>query len=100
MMVERFSALECAKMFNVECSPEGKPKGVKVRYIEAPYAFNDVNCPLWTIRKRKQSKRVRMFEDSIKPGITEHEPGTKGRVDDLARFYDANTEAEISAFNV
>ena len=100
MMVERFSALECAKMFNVDCSPTHKPKGAKVRWVDAPYAFNDCNLPLWTIRKRKVGKRVRPFADSIKPGITTFEPGTKGRVADLARFYDEHAKDEVSAFNV
>lgn len=99
-MIKQFSAFECAAMFNVDCNPQGKVKSAKVRYIEEPYAMNDINVPLWTFKKRRVSKRVRpMFDDNIKPGITEHEPG-KGRVADLVKFYAEHAANEESAFDI
>lgn len=99
-MIKKFSAFECARMFNVDCNPQGRVKSAKVRYIEEPYALNDINVPLWTFKKRKVSKRVKHYCDSIKPGITEHEPGTKERVADLVRWYAEHAANEESAFEV
>jgi hypothetical protein len=49
-------------------------------------------------RKIKKSKRSRPFwEDSVKAGVTTAPPGS-GRVNDLARFYDANASCKVSAF--
>jgi hypothetical protein len=87
-MIRQFSDAECANMFYVE------KNGKKVRLAKI----------------KKQSKRAMPFADSIKSGITEHEPGTAGRVADLAKFYqshmvesaDGNWELndDVSAFNV
>lgn len=101
-MVRKFSAIECARMFNVDLSvscPE--IANVKMRHSDAPYHMNDCQVPLWGFRKRKASKRVRpAFCDTIKAGVTEHEPGTKGRVADLAKWYAEHAVNEESAFNV
>jgi hypothetical protein len=98
---ERFTAFELAQMFNVDCDPNcSKRNTLRVRYIEANYAFNDVRVPLLVNRKRKVSKRVKHYCDEIKSGITTHEPGTKGRVADLAKWYAANAANEESAFEV
>jgi hypothetical protein len=97
----RFSDFELSQMFNVDCDPNCKVRHtLRVRYIEEPYAFNDIKVPLLVNKKRKVTKRVKHYCDSIKPGITTHEPGTKARVADLAKFYAENREAEISAFEV
>ena len=99
-LTERFTMFELAEMFNVDCDPACKDrKTLRVRYIDEPYALNDTKVPLLVRRKRRLTKRVRpMFDDRIKPGVTEHEPGTKGRHADLIAFYAANAEAEISPF--
>lgn len=56
---------------------------------------------LFTFKKRKLSKRHKMHvDDNIKPGVTIHEPGTKGRVEDLVKFYAENSANEVSAFEV
>jgi hypothetical protein len=97
---ERFSDVELARMFNVECDPNGEDRNAKARYIDAPYAFNDINCPLWTIRKRtlkRGEKKARQTEDFVRPGITTAKPGSD-RVADLAKFYAENAEEEKSAF--
>lgn len=101
-MVREFSALECAKMFNVDLAvtcPE--IANVKMRHSDAPYATNDCQVPLWHIRKRvRKSKRVRpAYDDSIKAGITSEPPG-KGRVADLVRWYAEHANKEESAFEV
>lgn len=72
--------------FNVECSDNWASP-------------NSLSIPLWKVKvlKAKPNKRVKHTCDKIKAGITAANPG-KGRVDDLARFYDANAESEISAF--
>lgn len=97
---ERFSAFELAEMFNVDCDPNCKTRNtLRVRYIDEPYALNDCKVPLLVRRKRTASKRVRpMFADDLKAGVSEYEPGTKGRVADLIKFYAANAAAEISPF--
>lgn len=98
---ERFTAFEMAEMFNVDCDPScTNRKTLRVRYLDEPYAFNDCKVPLLVRRKRKVSKRVRpMFADDLKVGVSTFEPGTKGRVADLIKFYAANAAAEVSAFN-
>lgn len=70
--------------FNVDCAPTG---------------LFSMNVPLLKVRVRKAkvSKRVKHTCDKIKAGITEEAPG-RSRVDDLARFYDANAAGEVSAF--
>lgn len=90
-LTERFTAFELAEMFNIDCNPECMDrKTVRVRYIDEPYAFNDTKVPLLIRRKRKVTKRVRPFNDSLKAGISEYEPGTKGRHADLVAWYAAN----------
>lgn len=88
-LTERFTMFEIADMFQLDCDPTCMDrKTVRVRYFDAPYAFNDTKVPLLIRRKRKVSKRVRpMFDDNLKAGISEYEPGTKGRVADLIAFY-------------
>ena len=96
---ERFTTFELFDMFQIDCDPNCMDrKSLRVRYIEAPYALNDTKVPLLIRRKRKVTKRVKHYCDSIKAGVTEYEPGTKGRYADLVKFYRANTEAEISPF--
>jgi hypothetical protein len=75
---------ELFSMFNVDCAPTG------------PFSMN---VPLLKVRVRKPKadKRVKHTCDKIKGGITTANPG-KGRVDDLARFYDAHASQEVSAF--
>jgi hypothetical protein len=99
-LTERFTAFELSQMFNIDCNPDcDYRQGLRVRYIDEPYAFNDCKVPLLINRKRKLSKRVRpMFDDNLKAGISEYEPGTKGRLADLVAFYADNAEAEISPF--
>ena len=97
----RFSDFELFSMFNVDCDAECKTRNtLRVRYIEAPYVFNDCKVPLLVSRKRKPTKRVKHYCDEIKSGITRCEPGTKGRVADLAKWYSAHAESEESAFKV
>ena len=99
-LTERFTAFELSQMFQIDCDPACMDrKTFRVRYIDEPYAFNDTKVPLLINRKRKLSKRVRpMFDDCLKAGISEYEPGTAGRHADLVAFYAANAEAEISPF--
>lgn len=99
-LTERFTMFEIAEMFNIDCDPQCMDrKSLRVRYIDEPYAFNDTKVPLLVRHKRKLTKRVRpMFADNLKAGISEYEPGTKGRYNDLVAFYAANREAEISPF--
>jgi hypothetical protein len=96
----RFSDLELFRMFNVDCNPTCDGRKVRTKTVDAPYVFNDIKVPLLVSRKRKASKRVRHYDDQIKAGVTNSEPGTKARVADLAKFYAANMESETSAFNV
>jgi hypothetical protein len=102
MHEERFTDVQMATMFNVDLAPTCKVRGkLRVRWIEAPYAFNDCKMPLLVVRKSKKStKRVRHFDDTIKSGVTIHEPGSKGRVADMVKFYAANAANEVSAFEV
>jgi hypothetical protein len=96
---ERFTAFELAEMFNVDCDPSCMDrKTVRVRHIDEPYAFNDTKVPLLVRRKRRITKRVKHYDDRIKPGVTEFGPGTKQRHADLVRFYAENAESEISPF--
>jgi hypothetical protein len=83
-MTKNFTEAELFSMFNVDCAPTG------------PFSMN---VPLLKVRvrKAKPNKRVKHTCDKIKTGITEEAPG-KSRVDDLARFYDANASQEVSAF--
>lgn len=98
-LTERFTAFELADMFNIDCDPECmNRKSLRVRYIDEPYAFNDTKVPLLIRRKRKVSKRVRPFNDNLKAGVSEYEPGTKGRHADLVAFYATHAEAEESPF--
>ena len=100
-LANRFSDFELFAMFNVDCDTECKTRNtLRVRYIEAPYAFNDTKVPLLVNRKRKVSKRVKHYCDEIKSGVTTHGPGTKGRVADMVRFYAANAASEVSVFEV
>lgn len=96
---ERFTTFELAEMFNVDCDPNcADRKTLRVRYLDEPYAFNDTKVPLLVRRKRKATKRVKHYDDRIKAGVTEYEPGTKGRYADLVAFYAANADKEISPF--
>ena len=96
---ERFTTFELFDMFQLDCNAECMDrKTLRVRYIDAPYALNDTKVPLLIHRKRKVSKRVRPFNNNLKAGVSEYEPGTKGRHADLVAFYAANREAEISPF--
>jgi hypothetical protein len=96
---DRFSDFELSQMFNVDCEPNCRNRGkMRVRYVEAPYALNDTKVPLLVNRKRKVSKRVKYYDDTIKSGITTHEPGTKKRVADLIKWYDKNAKNEESPF--
>lgn len=101
-LTERFTMFELADMFNVDCDPNCQNRRkLRARYIEAPYALNDCNMPLLVRRKRKLSKRVRpMFDDNLKAGISEYEPGTKGRHADLVAWYAANAVNEESPFEI
>jgi len=95
---ERFSDFEISQMFNVDCEPDCRNRGkMRVRYIEAQYALNDTKVPLLVNRKRKVSKRVKHYNDTIKPGITTREPG-KGRVADLIRYYQNPANEGVSPF--
>ncbi len=80
------SEAELFGLFNVECATSWSSP-------------NSLNVPLLKVkvRKVKVSKRVKHTCDKIKDGITQEAPG-RSRVDDLARFYDANSAAEASAF--
>jgi hypothetical protein len=83
-MMKSLTDAELFAMFNVDCAPT------------TPFSMN---VPLLKVRVRKAkvSKRVKHTCDKIKAGITEEAPG-RSRVADLARFYDANAEGEVSAF--
>jgi len=89
MVVENFgvSDAELFTMFNIELG--GVDWG------------EYVSVPLWRVKRRKPSKRAKKHVgDNIKPGVTIHEPGTKGRVEDLVKFYAENSANEVSAFEV
>lgn len=91
---DRFTDLEIARMFSLDCNPSDAGAETRVRYHEEKYCFNDIKVPLWTIRKRKQSQRVGKYgfdQDNVKPGITNKPPGSD-RVADLAKFYAENPE--------
>lgn len=96
---DRFSDFELFEMFNVECDPNADQQKTRVRYIEEPYVFNDVKVPLLVRRKRKVSKRVRHYNDTIRAGVTSQPPG-KGRVADLAKYYQDPTNEGVSPFEV
>lgn len=97
---ERFSDFELFQMFSLDCDPKAESRTSKVRYVEERYVFNDVKVPLWTNRKRRLPKRVKHFEDHIKPGITAEPAGSKGRLAALVAFYAENHESEVSAFDI
>ena len=90
---ERFSELELAEMFNVEC---GRLDDGQLTDVEG------TSEPLWTIQKREQprdrSRGRRVGTDHIRDGITEAAAGTADRVAALAAFYAAHENDELSAF--
>jgi hypothetical protein len=100
---DRFSEMEMFGFFNVELLPGGERKdGSRQSDIDAPYAFNDVLVPMWKETKRKLTRgeaAACQDEDNIKPGISQHKPGSQ-RVADLAKFYAENADEEKSAFFV
>lgn len=101
--VKTFSDLDCAKMFTLELSPNSDSRR-KARFFDEPFCFNDVRVPLWSIQKRwiyKKKNRHGNFPDSIKPEICDEScpPGSKGRIEALAAFYDKHEKDEISAFS-
>ena len=100
---DRFSEMELFSMFNIECLPGGERKdSSKQTDVEEKYCFNDVLVPLWKETKRelpRGEKKAVQDEDNIKPGISQHKPGSQ-RVADLAKFYAENAEKEESAFFV
>jgi len=78
-----------------------------MKYVEAPYVFNDIKVPLWTIRKRKLKRGERKAQqvgDHLREGISTHPPGSRGRIADLAAHYSevaADPSAEVeSAFDI
>lgn len=99
---ERFTEVELGTMFNVDCDPSCKVRhNLRVRWNDEPYAMNDTKVPLLVVRKAKKvSKRVRRYCDSVKPGVTTHKPGTKGRVADMVKWYAEHAANEESAFEV
>ena len=103
---ERFSDLQLFDMFNVECTPDkGWNQSSRRKYDDTSrYCFNDIKVPLWSTRKRsltRGEKNALQSNDNIRQGISQHTPGSKGRIEDLARFYagvTAETEEGQSAF--
>lgn len=97
----RFSEFEMFQMFNIDCDPNIDAREVRVRYIEEPYSFNDIRCPLLVLHKRTKRVGRRKFHDTdadqIKDGITNEPPGSKGRIEALRRHY---ATSEESAFKV
>ena len=80
--------LDLFRMFNVNC---GKTKsGHTIR--------------LWSIRKHKLSRGEKnAMQDQDYCTISEHPPGSQGRIDDLAAHYagvDWDTEDHESAFDI
>lgn len=77
------------RIFNIEYpqdKPGPTPKGWRFK-------------PIRKKKKKKKKKRIAL-NDNIRNGVTIHPPGSKERVADLAAFYAANGDNEISAFNV
>jgi len=101
----RFTDTELAAMFTVDCAPSIEwDEASRSKNTVAPYVFNDIKVPLWTITKRTPSRGERaalQSEDHIRDGISDHAPGSEGRVADLARYYGGvewDTEFHDSAF--
>lgn len=92
---ERFTDLEIAKMFTVDCNPTiPHNQGSRMPHIEEPYVFNDVRVPLWTIRKRNPSRGERkalQTDDNIRSEVSTNPPGSKGRIEDLKAYYQGVT---------
>ena len=85
----RFSEFEMFQMFNVECDANADPLTVKS-------GQSDLKIPLWVYRKReKKTSRVRLpaIGDTIKDGVTNEPPGSKGRVEALRRWHEQHTES-------
>jgi len=86
---ERFSEMEMFGMFNIAYETTLKDGTKRV-----------VN--MWKETRRKLTRgeaAACQDEDNIKPGISQHRPGSQ-RVADLAKFYAENAEEEKSAFFV
>jgi len=99
---DRFTEFELFQMFNVDCDPNIDPSEVRTPYVDGKYEFNDCHCPMWRNVKRelpRGEKNAVQDEDNIKPGISQHKPGSQ-RVADLAKFYAENANEEKSAFFV
>ena len=96
---DRFTPLELATMFNVDCAPSIEwDEASRMRGIEERYVFNDIKVPLWTITKKTPSRGVKHAihgEDNIKETVSNHPPGSTGRIADLMAHYsgvEATTE--------
>ena len=104
---DRFTPLELATMFTVDCAPNIDHKdGSRTRNDDSPYAFNDIKVPLWTITKKAPSRGVKhaiQGKDNIKAGISIDPPGSERRIEALRAYYqnvNHNTPCEtLSAFN-
>jgi hypothetical protein len=113
MNIPQFSDLDLFKMFTLDMSQSSMcdmPRSIRrkdasrCREINGPFTMNDTKVPLWTIRKRSKltrgEKHALQSTDKIRQGITTNEPGTKGRIEDLAKYYAAQVGGEeVSAFN-
>ncbi len=101
---DRFTEMELFDLFNVEIAPDIDAKhGEKRRPIEERYYFDDVKVRLWKTTKRRLPRGERkslQTKDNLRRGISDHAPGSRGRLDDLQKYYSGlSAEAEISPFH-
>ena len=95
-LADRFSDYELFGMFNVECSFHGSRPGGE------PVETDAVAVPLWKKTRRsvpKRHKQPGLEFDKVRENVTNHAPGTAGRLDDLRKFYSDATD-ERSAFAI
>jgi len=82
---ERFSDLDLARMFNIDLDPH------KQGYNHPLTGDVDrVTMPLWRITRKplKRGERNAMqTEDNLRNGVSQHPPGSAGRIEDLAAYY-------------
>ena len=88
---DRFTPLELARMFNVDCAPSIEwDAASRTGGVDEPYCFNDIKVPLWSIVKKAPSRGVKhalQGEDNIKEAVSTHPPGSAARIADLVSHY-------------
>jgi hypothetical protein len=101
-LAERFSDVELASMFTVDCDPEcDREDGSRMEYVDGLFEFNDVKIPLWVLRKRQTvdtAEKSTQFMPRLFAGDDEIRdlceipnsgiPGSDERIHALATYYE------------